>query len=367
MLDADIGRPERVSQSNRRSGRSAEGRISALWRNLISKQDEKARRAHYSFKVEKGLEWGLEFLGLDPHAPNPVELVRQFTEEKTRKSKEFFTPPRLPQSAYSLRDDVLTFPSPLKSTHVNSDTVFCRYFPKKSRKAVIVIPHWNAAGKSLDKLCRALNAFGFSSVRLSLPYHDNRMPDGHKVAYDMVSSNIGLTIHSMRQSVLETLLLVDWLENVGHERIGIMGSSIGSCTAFLAASHDPRLNAVVNNLMSSYFGEVVWTGVSTGHIRKGLEGHLSLDEIRDLWMLNSPINFVNKVPLYNPGLKNLVISAKYDTTYLPYLTDLIMEEYGRFDIDCRHVTLPCGHYTLGKGIFKYIDAYLIITFFLRSL
>jgi hypothetical protein len=56
--------------------------------------------------------------------------------------------------------------------------VYARFFPAaEGDGAVIVSPQWNAKEDSHVALCRGLNRFGVSALRLSLPYHDQRMLD----------------------------------------------------------------------------------------------------------------------------------------------------------------------------------------------
>ena len=45
-----------------------------------------------------------------------------------------------------------------------------------ARRAVLVLPQWNADEEGHVGLCRLLARFGMSALRLSLPYHDTRMP-----------------------------------------------------------------------------------------------------------------------------------------------------------------------------------------------
>ena len=42
--------------------------------------------------------------------------------------------------------------------------------------------------------------------------------------------------------------------------MGMVGTSLGSCYAFLASVHDPRIEVNVFNHCSTYFADVVWEG-----------------------------------------------------------------------------------------------------------
>ncbi len=57
--------------------------------------------------------------------------------------------------------------------------------------------------KGTSGLCRLLNKFGISALRLSLPYHDARMPPELRRADYIVSSNVGRTAQVCRQAVLD--------------------------------------------------------------------------------------------------------------------------------------------------------------------
>ena len=84
-------------------------------------------------------------------------------------------------------------------------------------------------------------AFGVSALRMTMAYHAERMPADLQRADHHVSSNIGRTIHASRQSIIDVRACLDWLNQQGYERVGILGTSLGSCVAFIAAAHDARV------------------------------------------------------------------------------------------------------------------------------
>ena len=127
---------------------------------------------------------------------------------------------------------------------------------------------------------------------MSLPYHDQRRPESQKLAAFMVSANLGRTIRSCRQAVLEARLAVMWLERQGYKRIGVVGSSLGSSIASIVAAHDSRVRVAALVMTAGHFGEVVWTGLATQHIRLALDGRLTLAQLNQVWSLISPISYV---------------------------------------------------------------------------
>jgi dienelactone hydrolase len=231
------------------------------------------------------------------------------------------------------------------------------------RRAVVVLPQWNANSEGHVGLCRLFARFGLTAVRLSLPYHEARRPAGLNRADYIVSANLGRTVHANRQAVLDARRIVDWLEDQGYERIGIMGTSLGSCLSMLTMAHEPRIRAGAFNHVSPYFADVVWRGMSTEHVRAGLDGHVSLDTLRDIWMPISPWPFIDRVA----GRQVLLIYARYDQTFPVDLSRTFVAEFARRGVTHETSVLPCGHYTTGKPPFKYLDGYALTRFFVRRL
>ncbi|MBI2685827.1 MAG: alpha/beta hydrolase family protein [Acidobacteria bacterium] len=324
-------------------------------------------------RIVRPFEWGLDWAGRWPVAERlpyggetPERWLRELNRLAIEYSDEFFgyeTPP-----LYRLENDFVRFLSPVNTPHPANNVVHGQWFPaeKHNGKAVIVLPHWNASQNQHGGLCQGLAKFGLSTVRLSLPYHDFRMPAELRRADYAMSSNIGRTIDATRQAVVDIRATVDWLYQMGYSRIGICGTSIGSCYACLASAHDERINVNVFNHCSTYVADVVWTGLSTVHVKEGLASHLTLDELRSLWDAISPVNYLDKLAQYKEK-RSLFIYTEYDTTFLPRLSQDIVREVRKRGIANKVVVLPCGHYTMGETPFKFMDGYHIINFLKRNL
>ena len=318
-------------------------------------------------RVVRPFDWGLDWLNLDPSSPDPAAAVKAWADEALANSERFFATPRTDD--YHLEHGTLRFPSALETPYPVNNTVTARVFPAKPRapgqprRAVIVLPQWNSDPQGHVGLCELFARFGITAVRLSLPYHDARKPAELERADYIVSPNVGRTLQANRQAVLDARRIVDWLEREGHERIGIMGTSLGSCLAMLTMSHESRLRAGAFNHVSPYFADVVWRGLSTRHVRAGLDGHVAPDALRQMWMPISPWPFVDRVR----GRQILLIYARYDLTFPPDLSRNFISEFHRLGIPHEVAKLPCGHYTTGKAPFKYLDGYYLTKFFVKKL
>ena len=195
-----------------------------------------------------------------------------------------------------------------------------------------------------------LNHFGLSALRLSMPYHDLRLPQGLVRAEYMLSSNLGRTLQAVRQAVIDCRATLDWLEQQGYEKFAILGTSLGSCIALITMAHEERLRLSIQNHISPYFADVVWSGISTRHVRAGLEGNITLDELRQIWMPISPRAYLQK--LVGTGKTSLLIHARYDHSFLPDLSQQVLRDYKQLQLAHSTLELRCGHYTSGEFPFN---------------
>jgi len=261
----------------------------------------------------------------------------------------------------------LRFTSPVRTKFPENDRVNARWFeaPEEKRKgkplqAIVVMPQWNADAFSHNILCEIFNKFGVSALRLSKPFHDVRRP-AHLARSDYaVSTNVGRTIASTRQAVIDIRCCLDWLASQGYEQFGVLGTSLGSCYGFLASAHDERLEVNAYNHASTWVGDVVWDGQSTRHVRAGFEqagftGESGKERLRALWRCVSPPQHIEKFAAKRKSVR--VIYADYDLTFPQPLSLDVLKGFREYGIGFDYKVLPCGHYTTGETPFKYMDGW----------
>ncbi len=271
--------------------------------------------------------------------------------------------PHLEEKVRGTQAEFLRFTSPVVTPFPENNLVNVRWFPARGRRAVVLLPHWNSDAISYNALCRVMNWMGIAVLRLSMPYHDIRRPAETDRADYAVSANIGRTLDSVRQGVIDARCCLDWLESQGYNRLGIVGTSLGSCYAFIATAHDPRIQVAAFNHASNastYFADVVWHGQSTRHIREGLETAIDLENLRQVWRAVSPMVYFDKFSRW--PRRSLIIYAKYDMTFLPEFSEQVVEEFEKHNLDHKVVVLPCGHYTMGETPYKYMDGWQLASF-----
>jgi len=268
--------------------------------------------------------------------------------------------PKLEAKVKGTFAEFLRFTAPVKTPYPENNLVNARWFPAQGKRAIVLLPHWNADAVAYTGLCRLLNMLGIAVLRLTMPYHDIRMPAEISRADYAVSANIGRTLDAVRQGVVDIRCCLDWLEQQGYSQLGILGTSLGSCYAFIAAAHDPRIRVAAFNHASTYVADVVWQGQSTRHIRQGMESQITLETLRQSWLAVSPMAYFNQFARW--PRRSLIIYAKYDLTFLPELSRDVVKEFERHELDHKVVVLPCGHYTMGETPYKYMDGWELASF-----
>jgi dienelactone hydrolase len=275
---------------------------------------------------------------------------------------------RQAETGEAIDAEFLRFTSPVRTRYPENDIVNARWYPapaekqaSKPKQAMIVMPQWNADAFSHNALCTLFNRFGISALRLSKPYHDIRRPAELERSDYAVSSNVGRTIEACRQAVVDIRSCIDWLAAQGHEQFGVLGTSLGSCYAFIAAAFDPRLRVCAFNHASTWFGDVVWTGQSTRHIRAAFEqAGLAQDDVREIFTSISPMSYMDRFAAHPKRV--LVVHATYDLTFIREFSLDVLKNFDRLGIDYVSKVLPCGHYTTGETPYKYMDGWYLGSF-----
>ena len=197
-------------------------------------------------RVVRPFDWGAEWMARWPFSSKAADLedkLRELSRIAIARSPEFFA--YQPPADFRVEGNMVRFRSPIETPYEENNTVAARYFPAnprlargKRKKAVVVLPHWNSHAGQHVALCEGIARFGISALRISLPYHDRRMPPELTRADYAVSANVARTIDATRQSVIDVRSCYDWLQSQGYEDPALVETSLGSCYGFLTSAHD---------------------------------------------------------------------------------------------------------------------------------
>lgn len=311
-------------------------------KNLILAKEAQLASSDDLFKFSIKEKW---------RAQPDLKSLQRWSRQQTKKSNLFYQAPKI---KVHFKDGYLKFASPVNSACRKNNKAHAQYFKckKPTKAAVIILGHWNSDKETYNQLAHFYALGGISAVRLSLPYHDERRRKDLPIARPMLSADLNQTIESMQQATIETKILVDWLEKKGYEKIGLIGASLGSSVALLAAAHDERIKAAVLYLSAADTAELIWRSTATAHLRESFEHGLSLEDLSKAWSCISPSNYLHKLARKDFAVH--VSWGRYDSVCPVELTQRMLSELRKFKVTTSDVSYPCGHNTLGIAPFIHV-------------
>ncbi|MGR9398093.1 alpha/beta hydrolase family protein (plasmid) [Rhizobium leguminosarum] len=238
----------------------------------------------------------------------------------------------------------LKFPSDISTDVEENNIVWAKIADSGSfDRALVIFHHWNASSRN-RQIASFFSKRGITVVEIAMPYHFERSRPGSLHADYMLSANLGRTIQSVRQAVLDGRKLIRWLKREGYRDISILGMSLGSWVAGLIAAHEPAVSKASLFLTAGSLADMVWTGRATRAIRDSLEPEIDLTDLRRAWR---PLNLENYAHrLARPGLALHVVLAKRDKVVLPELSESFMQKLKDTGAPPNILELNCGHYSL---------------------
>ena len=164
---------------------------------------------------------------------------------------EYQLAPRLemPHSGVTVYD--LSFPSPVKSTVSENDTVRAEYFvprgasPANRVPGVLVLDILDGAAVVSRGEAVWLAQNGVASLFVYMAHYGPRRPSGSRVR--LLSPNVEQSLAAVRQTVLDCRYAAAWLASrpdVDPGRLGLVGTSLGSLIGANVAAAEPRLKNV---------------------------------------------------------------------------------------------------------------------------
>jgi pimeloyl-ACP methyl ester carboxylesterase len=316
------------------------------WQSFVRERERRLALEGDPVKFAHPAAVGLEYLERGAGAGDLPQLVARM-RGALRNVDAFFAPDD--PGAFERQGSRLVFASPSAGEGPNSLARAQLYEARQRERAVVLLPYWNAAREDCRPFGAALARAGVTCLQLSLPYHDERATPGTGFARELVCENLGLTIRSNRQAVLDARACLAWLEQQGYRRIGIVGVSIGAAIASIVAALDERVRAAALILTADDFADVVWTGSATQHVRRALEQTFTREEVRTAWSIISPASHAARLSARLERL--LVVSGDIDTVVLPEQTHAYVERLRAHGLRTTWIRYRCGHYTLGLPLY----------------
>src|SRR5439155_7168395 len=169
---------------------------------------------------------------------------------------------RLPASGLTVYR--VRFPSPVESPHKENNTVHAEFYRPYGKGPFpgLIILKITGGDQSLS---RGMGTYfaqkGIAGLFVQMAYYGPRRPPGSRLR--LLSTNLPQTMNALRQTVLDLRRATAWLEarpEVDRNRLGIVGTSLGSMVGALAAEMEPKLGRVAvllggGGLVDAYYDD----------------------------------------------------------------------------------------------------------------
>jgi dienelactone hydrolase len=150
-------------------------------------------------------------------------------------------------------------PSALPSGNANVDQINLRYYraagPRSGDRlpTIIIVPPIGSSDNDpqMKQTARYFADHGVNTALMTLPYHGERWPEGKGAADPgdyFLSPDVRRVVASFKQSASDVETVITWLEQrpeVDHDRLGIIGISLGAIITHLVMGRDQRISAGV--------------------------------------------------------------------------------------------------------------------------
>jgi len=225
--------------------------------------------------VRLNLVW-LLLLPLSPPAPAVTPPVEKGTVRFTpgdqvnipeRYRLEARTFPYKMKLAFEMKEcaiDVyrLQFPSPVQSPHPENNTVYAEYYRPRKQGPVpgVIVLDITGGDQTLSRsIATYLAQKGIAGLFVQMAYYGPRRPPNSRVR--LLSTDLKQTADAVRQTVLDLRCAAAWLASrpeIDPQRLGIMGTSLGSLVGALTAEMEPRFRRVAILLGGGGFVDAFW-------------------------------------------------------------------------------------------------------------
>jgi dienelactone hydrolase len=282
--------------------------------------------------IEKGII-RFEPLGNQKDVPERYRLeAHSFSYELTLKRQ-------LPASGFDVYE--LRFPSPVKSGCPQNDTVYAEYYRPRGAgpfPCVIVLDILAGDQRVARMIARHLARNKIAALAVQMAYYGPRRPPGSPLR--LLSPDIDRTFAAIRQTVLDLRRATAWMaarKEIDPDRLGILGTSLGSFMAALTAEMEPRLGRVAVLLGGGGFVDAFYDDPRVRLLRTVWE--LCGGSRAEVARLIAPVDPITCAANLKDR-KLLILAGKRDEIVPPCMAEALWRATGKQ----RLIWFDCSHY-----------------------
>jgi dienelactone hydrolase len=232
------------------------------------------------------------------------------------------------------------FPSPVETSCPENNTVHAEYYRPKSKGPVpgVIVLDITAGDQRLSRtIATHLAQHQIAALFVQMAYYGPRRPPGSQLR--LLSPDYRHTMAAVRQTVLDIRQATAWLESrpeIDRERLGILGTSLGSFMGSLAAEMEPKLRRVAvllggGGLVDAYYDDS--RAASFRQLWEALGG--TKEKLAELIAPADPLTCAANLK----ERKLLILAGKRDDIVPPKAAEALWKATGEQEIiwyDCTH-------------------------------
>ncbi|MEF3305471.1 alpha/beta hydrolase [Paenibacillus sp. GYB003] len=255
---------------------------------------------------------------------------------------------------------MFAYRSLMPSGDPSNDTMSGEAFvhPDEAAPNVIFVHGWRMS--SLDRIKRMFqrrltDELGWNSYYLTLPYHFRRKPERSLYSGEyMISADIGRTIRSVRQAVVDLRALIRWMKTNKRGPVVVIGVSLGGFVTNLTATVEPDIDAMVSIFYANRLSYSIWNTIPGKHIKADLEHHgMTYASLARSWKITEPSAALPKMSKD----RILLLSAKHDLYVHREDADLLWESWDRpkrYVYNCGHAGIVLRKRTIARDALSFV-------------
>lgn len=252
----------------------------------------------------------------------------------------------------------LRFPSPVESPHIENNTVHCEFFVPRGKTnvpAVIVLDILDGAQVVSRGEAMWLAQNDVAALVVQMAYYGPRRPTKERVR--LLSPDVEHSVKAITQTVLDCRRAAAWLATrpeVDSNKLGIVGTSLGSFVGGVVAAAEPRLKSVCLLLGGGGLVDAFYNHPKAAPFRainEFLGGNL--DNLKRLIAPVDPITYAKSLK----DKRLLLIAASRDDVVPPEAMKRLWEATGQPKIlwlDATHVGAAAFVFPTMQAVIKHI-------------
>jgi dienelactone hydrolase len=235
----------------------------------------------------------------------------------------------------------LRYPSPVSSPDPENNTVYAEYYRPRGDGPFpgVIILDVTAGNQMLSRIIAThLAQNGIAGLFVQMSYYGPRRPPGSRKRF--LSPDVNRTLDNVRQTVLDLRRAAAWMASrseLNAQRLGILGTSLGSFIGSLTAEMEPRLGRVAIILGGGGLADAYYDDPRARALRSVYETLGGSKEKFARWIAPAdPLTCAANLKEH----KVLMIAGKHDDIVFPKMAEALWKASGQQTI----IWLDSNHY-----------------------